>query len=122
MNTTKMPGFTAEGSLYKASRLYLSMPISAIALTQVVPQITPRYGLCMKASRFCQRGTEQPWCAILDACFDGEPDPLPQPPDPLPQPCVPTTICRQDPATSNPRCQICTRDYCDGTATRWFTC
>lgn len=39
----------------------------------------------------------------------------------LPQP---TTTCRQDPAacTCDTRCQICTRDNGDGTASTWHTC
>lgn len=36
--------------------------------------------------------------------------------------CTPTTRCFQDPATTNPRCQICYRDNCDGTASVRHTC
>jgi hypothetical protein len=32
------------------------------------------------------------------------------------------TICRDDPASSDPRCQICTRNNCNGTASIWHTC
>jgi hypothetical protein len=38
------------------------------------------------------------------------------------QPCVPTTSCQQDPASTNPNCQVCYRDNCDGSATVWHTC
>jgi hypothetical protein len=77
----------------------------------------PPPGLCAKASRFCRTGSETPWCNILDRCVDcndggggngGE--------------CVPTVTCRQDPATTDPRGQICVRDNCDGTASAWHTC
>jgi hypothetical protein len=36
--------------------------------------------------------------------------------------CTPTTTCHQDPATTDPHCQICNRDNCDGTASLWHTC
>jgi hypothetical protein len=36
--------------------------------------------------------------------------------------CVPTTRCVQDPATTNPSCQICSKDHCDGTGSLWHTC
>ena len=36
--------------------------------------------------------------------------------------CRPTTVCRDDPASADPRCQICTRDNCDGTGSMWHTC
>jgi hypothetical protein len=36
--------------------------------------------------------------------------------------CAPTPRCEQDPATTDPRCQICYRDHCDGTGSVWHTC
>jgi len=36
--------------------------------------------------------------------------------------CVPTTTCKQDPVTTDPRCKICRRDNCDGTASVTHTC
>jgi hypothetical protein len=36
--------------------------------------------------------------------------------------CAPTTRCDRDPATTDPRCQICYRDNCDGTGSLWHTC
>ncbi len=112
----KMPRFTAEESLYKTSEFYLTMPTGAVSITQVVPQRTFPSGLCKKASRYCQVGTEQPWCNILEICgLDGDPSPVP----PL---CVPTTTCSQDRATTDPSCQICYRDNCNGTTSVWHTC
>ena len=39
-----------------------------------------------------------------------------------PPACTPKTICTQDPATSDPKCKICRRDNCDGTASVSHTC
>ncbi len=36
--------------------------------------------------------------------------------------CVRTTRCNDDPASPDPRCQICYRDNCDGTGSVWHTC
>ena len=37
-------------------------------------------------------------------------------------PCIPTTVCYPDRATTDPRCQICYKNNCDGTASVWHTC
>jgi len=36
--------------------------------------------------------------------------------------CTPKTVCTQDPATSDPRCKVCRRNNCDGTASVSHTC
>ena len=36
--------------------------------------------------------------------------------------CVPKTVCTQDPATSDPRCKVCRRNNCDGSASVSHTC
>jgi hypothetical protein len=63
MTPTKMPGFTAEASLGKASNYHSALPIGAALKGQVVPQIPT--GLCAKAAYYCVRGYEK-WCAIYD--------------------------------------------------------
>jgi hypothetical protein len=65
MKTMNMPGFTAEASLYKTDEQYL------VAATDPAPsnQVVPQYGLCDKASYYCNRGSGK-WCGILDRfCF-----------------------------------------------------
>ena len=37
-------------------------------------------------------------------------------------PCIPKTVCTQDPATSDPRCKVCRRNNCDGTASVSHSC
>ncbi len=64
-----LPGFTAEVSLYDKNTQYHMAVVSTAFQTQVVPQWRMPAGLCSKASRFCLRGWEQPWCDILDRCF-----------------------------------------------------
>ncbi|MEU4426909.1 hypothetical protein AB0F81_40330 [Actinoplanes sp. NPDC024001] len=91
-----LPSFTAASGLLAAPRAFSCPPA----------------GLCDKASRFCRTGTEQPWCTILDRCFDcAAPEPV----------CVPTVTCRPDPA-GPAGCQICVRENCDGTGALWHTC
>lgn len=61
MNIMNMPGFTAEASLYKASKHYLVVASGTASSAQVVPQ----YGLCDKARYLCDRGYQK-WCDIED--------------------------------------------------------
>jgi hypothetical protein len=69
----KMPGFSANRSLYKSDRHYSMVAPDATASShQVMAQregTCPPPGLCEKASRLCQRGDE-PWCDILGECLD----------------------------------------------------
>jgi hypothetical protein len=65
MNNMNMPGFTAEASLYKSNDHYPAEATTVASPNQVVPQ----YGLCDKASFYCNRGYKK-WCDILDnVCF-----------------------------------------------------
>jgi hypothetical protein len=65
MNTMKMPGFTAEASLYRTNQRYSAEATNAAPSTQVVPQ----YSLCDKAVYYCNRGIKK-WCDIEDrVCF-----------------------------------------------------
>jgi hypothetical protein len=61
MNTMNMPGFTAEASLHKTDERYPGVATDAAPSNQVVPQ----YGICDKASYYCNRGYQK-WCDILD--------------------------------------------------------
>jgi hypothetical protein len=48
----------------------------------------PPPGTCEKASQWCRRGDEKPWCDILRRCMDCDfEDPPPPPPPPSPNPC-----------------------------------
>ncbi len=91
MNTTSMPGFTAETSLYKTSRYYQS---AGHAITSPIHLIIPAIPAC----RNCDYILEQ--CdihggfprAVCGACAIGYcyeepplPDPFPDPFGPLPR-------------------------------------
>lgn len=96
MNAMNMPGFTAEASLYRTDEHYYRAVLAGSGLSN--QSVTMAFDwppfLCV-------------WFPFLPGC---------------PPPCVPTTRCSQDPATTDPRCQICYRDNCDGTGSMWHTC
>jgi hypothetical protein len=58
----KMPGFSAEASLFKSTKHYTVVAIGTASSNQIVPQQT---GLCNKAAYYCNRGYEN-WCRILE--------------------------------------------------------
>ena len=65
-----VPQLTAEATLYRSSRVYPGrVAASGSVASQIVPQWCLPPGLCAKASRFCRRGDERPWCDILDRCL-----------------------------------------------------
>lgn len=66
MDTMKMPGFTAEVSLYKTIKYYAGGATGTFFATQVVPQ----YNLCDKARYYCDRGYKK-WCDIEDRICGG---------------------------------------------------
>ena len=86
MTDVKLPGFTAEMSFGRSRRPYNIKRVNELSTDQILLQARVPLGLCSKASIFCRRGSEEPWCDILDSCLD---DMLVEvgrasPPDPIP--------------------------------------
>jgi hypothetical protein len=103
-----IPGFDAETSLYATSHRYCGASSSARVSEIIQPAQGRDWGCywgCIAGCTFVPWPFSW-WCyAQCDrAC------------------CVPTTSCSDDPASPDPRCQICTRFNCDGTASTWHTC
>jgi len=111
----RIPGFTAEASLSKGhQRSYRTGAAGFPAAIQVVPQISP--GPITRCGA-CRADATSPTGYSWVCCTDGDCETRSCRP-----PCVPTTRCYQDPATTDPRCQVCYRDNCDGTGSMWYTC
>jgi hypothetical protein len=112
----RVPGFTAEVSLYKGSqRYYRTGAAGSTGAIQVVPQIPP--GPITRCGS-CRADAASPTGYSRVCCTDGDCETRScTPPPPCPQ-----TTCQQDPATTNPLCQICYTTYCDGTMSVYHTC
>jgi hypothetical protein len=115
------PGFFAERSLYRTSGNYRARPreqLTGSVLAALVNRscFDACYNHCNwdcfqlvgSARGECLRECRVIYTACLKSCT-------------VPS-CTPSTTCRQDPVTTDPRCQICHRDNCDGTASVWHTC
>ena len=72
-----LPGFSADASIYPASRHYQTKATSAMPTTQILQHLElaalrcPPPGLCAKACGLC----DDPelgggWCGICERCFD----------------------------------------------------
>jgi hypothetical protein len=120
MTRLKAPGFLAERSIYRSRRAYNAGPRE-----QSSGSITPAQldSGCFEACYnhcnwecFREVGTARGQCLRecrirYDQCRER-----------CTVHCTPSTTCRQDPATTDPRCQICYTDYCDGFASVSHTC
>lgn len=122
MNENRLPGFGADASLYRGGKCYQIDGYYHRIDMNIYPALVDNecYNLCYNNclqkcfnlpgwdKRMCVADCRQISRECREACT-------------VP-PCVPTTICRQDPVTTDPHCQVCHRDNCDGTASMWYTC
>jgi hypothetical protein len=104
----KMPGFTAEATFYRTRGTYQGASGPGAAAGSIYPAQGRDWGCYWGCIAGC---TFVPW-PFNWWCY-GQCDRAC---------CVPTTSCSDDPASPDPRCQICTRHNCDGTASMWHTC
>lgn len=69
----RVPGFTAEASLYTTGEHYHTSQTGTGAAAQIVPQLKCPCppGLLAKASHLCQNpAAGGSWCNLLDHCLD----------------------------------------------------
>ncbi len=143
-----LPAFTAEASLSASSRPYRARSRYTPAVTTRVSPAT-NWG-AFRTEQCSATGLRQysailwniPWGWSWErACSTTPGRPAGIPPR-TPDRCINTgfnmwgqwdvpdtscgggggTVCVDDPASPDARCQICTRDNGDGTATTWYTC
>jgi hypothetical protein len=75
------------------------------------------YGDCFHE---CIQTAPKSWC--ITECNQLYNECVAECPASPPPECVPTWVCRQDERSKDPKCQICTIDYCDGTGATRHTC